>query len=92
MRNEKGVVFFTLLTFPGVIHLIFLATALACIWHVPAWSKAKANHTEAQYQSQVMWPQVPLSMLPGGDAPAHTVLVLQGNGGNFPGGSTGIGQ
>jgi hypothetical protein len=42
------------------------AIALACIWHIPAWEKAKANHTEATYQAQEMWPQQLFDKLPGG--------------------------
>ena len=38
--------------------IAFSIIAAACIWHIPAWEQAKANHTEAAYQSQKMWPQV----------------------------------
>jgi len=36
---------------------VFGACALAAIWHIPAWEKAKANGTEAAYQASRMWPQ-----------------------------------
>ena len=76
MKNKKG--------FTPVIVLSFWAltgaVALACIWHIPAWTKAKENHTEAIYQSTIM-------------IPAHSKPVIlsvsNGNGGNFTGGNSG---
>lgn len=47
--------------------LAFMGIAAACIWHIPAWEKAKANHTEKEYQAQKMWPQQWFAKLPGGD-------------------------
>ena len=41
--------------------------AAACIWHIPAWEQAKANHTEAAYQAQQMWPQGLFARLPHGN-------------------------
>jgi hypothetical protein len=35
----------------------FSPVIIAAIWHIPAWEQAKANHTEAAYQAQQMWPQ-----------------------------------
>lgn len=90
MKNEKGSLFLGI----GLVHvgaatlvssifkLGFIALLAACVWHIPAWSKAKHNHTEAQYQSQRMFP-----------APNPPVMVvhptLSGNGGNFLGGNSG---
>lgn len=64
----------------------FMAIAAACIWHIPAWDKAKANHTEAEYQAQQMWPQQLFAKLPGGSALNVRANSPQGNGGNFAGG------
>ena len=49
---------------------VFGACALAAIWHIPAWEKAKANGTEAEYQAQQMWPQQLFAKLGKGNAPA----------------------
>ena len=58
----------------------------ACAWHAPAWTAAKANHTEVAYQSQEMFPQQLFDKLPGG-TPGRTIgAVATGNGGNLAGG------
>jgi len=65
---------------------VALALATVCMWHIPAWEKAKANHTEAAYQSQEMFPQQLFDKLPGG-TPGRTVgQFVSGNGGNLAGG------
>lgn len=63
MKNKKGEV----LVAVAVIQIAMAGALGAAFWHVPAWSKAKANHTEAAYQSQKMWPQQWFAKLPGGD-------------------------
>ena len=62
MRNKKGVVVVAAVVFQAA----FGIAALSAIAHVPAWTKAKANHTEAAYQAQQMWPQQFFAKLPGG--------------------------
>lgn len=99
--NNKGEVFLTLATIPGVIHLIGVGILVAAVWHVPAWTKAKKEGTTAQYQAQKMWPQEVFAKLPGGDnykgrandvsvAPnvEEIAVALAGNGGNFVGGNS----
>ena len=68
---------------------LFSIVLLAAIWHIPAWDKAKQNHTEVQYQASEMWPQQVFDKLPGGGSHAIT-MVSGGNGGNFAGGNSGI--
>ena len=46
----------TFLTSMGPM-VIFAPVAAAAIWHIPAWTEAKAHGTEAAYQAQKMWPQ-----------------------------------
>ncbi len=53
--NKKGFCLVTLV--PCVFKIGFLAIGVACIWHIPAWTKAKTEHKEAQYQASVQWPQ-----------------------------------
>lgn len=36
---------------------LFTILSIPCIWHIPAWSHAKATETEHQYQDKQMWPQ-----------------------------------
>lgn len=69
--------------------IAFGVLALACIWHIPAWEKAKATGGDAPaiYQAQEMWPQQLFDKLPG----VHTrtgITFAQGNGGNFIGGNS----
>lgn len=92
--NNKGEIFLTLATVPGIVHVVGAALLVACIWHIPAWQEAKKNGTTAQYQAQKMWPQQFFSTLPGGDnykgknTVATPTPVVKGNGGNFPGGNS----
>lgn len=46
MKNEKGIL-------PIVVCFLiaFGAVAVVAIAHIPAWERAKANHTEAAYQA-----------------------------------------
>ena len=94
LKNNRGEVFITLATLPGIIHTIGFGLALACLWHIPAWQDAKATGTTAQYQSQKMWPQQLFAKLPGGDNYKNNSVVtfpappVVGNGGNFPGGNS----
>lgn len=63
MKNSKGIVYAAV----AAIQIAMAGAVGAAIWHVPAWSQAKATHTEAAYQSQKMWPQELFAKLPGGD-------------------------
>lgn len=95
MKNKKGHVIL------GLAYTHFGATALtftvakgigmllvaACVWHIPAWEKAKANHTEAEYQSKEMFPQQLFDKLPGGVSGRKLGTLKSGNGGNFYGGN-----
>lgn len=83
MKNKKGVIIPAVLVF----QIAFGALGLAVLWHIPAWSEAKKNHTEAQYQSRQMWPQQEFSKLPGGDYHPY-IAPVSGNGGNFVGGNS----
>ncbi len=89
MRNNKGIVFFTLASLAGTIHVIGLLTVIACVWHIPAWSKAKAEGKTAEYQAQKMWPQQEFAKLPGGNSNPNTVALANGSGnrGNFVAGN-----
>lgn len=62
MKNKKG-----FLIVPLLFQIAFGATGIACLWHIPAWSKAKAEGKTAEYQAQKMWPQQEFAKLPGGD-------------------------
>jgi hypothetical protein len=53
-------------TFAFGPEVFFSPLIIACIWHMPAWELAKANHTERAYQQQEMWPQQLFDKLPGG--------------------------
>lgn len=94
LKNNRGELFFTVLTVPGVMHLIGLGLFGACLWHIPAWQDAKATGTTQAYQSQKMWPQQWFAKLPGGDNYKGNVVVsfpappVVGNGGNFIGGNS----
>lgn len=61
MKNKKGV-----LVAEVICAQLFIFAFVAAAWHIPAWSKAKADHKEAQYQSQKMWPQQDIAKWPGG--------------------------
>jgi hypothetical protein len=61
------------------------AIVLSCIWHIPAWDKAKDIHTEAAFQAQEMWPQQLFDKLPGGGRTMSPISGSDGNGGNFKG-------
>ena len=50
-----------------IVRAAFAACVIAAVWHIPAWGKAKANGTEAQYQAQQMWPQQLFAKLPHGN-------------------------
>lgn len=77
MKNKKGHVIlgvaFMHMNMAAATALSFKAAGLAlvaaCIWHIPAWEKAKAAGPEARkaYQAQKMWPQQLFAKLPGGD-------------------------
>lgn len=71
---------------PGAIafKIGFAAIACACIWHIPAWSAAKAKGGDAPaiYQAQEMWPQQVFDKLPGAHR-ATEITFQKGNGGNF---------
>ena len=64
-----------------------LILAAACIWHMPAWSKAKAQGGDAPaiYQAQEMWPQQVFDKLPG-DHRETIIAFKNSNSGNLPGG------
>lgn len=72
INNKKGYAFIALVNVPAAVGTVtafkiaFIAIALAAAWHIPAWSVAKANHTEAAYQAQEMFPQQLFDKLPGG--------------------------
>jgi len=66
--------------------VFFAPIIMAAIWHIPAWSQAKANHTEAAYQAQEMFPQQLFDKLPGGTPGRSVTGAAKGNGGNFEGG------
>lgn len=83
MKNNKGIAPLPIF----IIQLLFVGTAVACVWHIPAWEKAKSEGSDARaiYQAQKMWPQQVFDKLPGN----HTVTAItyvKGNGGNFSGG------
>lgn len=93
MKNKKGHVILGL----SYVHLgssvltitafkiAFMAIVAACVWHIPAWERAKATHTEAEYQAQKMFPQQLFDKLPG----VHNKTVViekSGNEGNLPNG------
>jgi len=63
--------------------VLWAALIVACAWHIPAWEKAKDNHTEATYQMQQMWPQ------PFFGTQNKMPSNVMGNGGNFTGGNSG---
>lgn len=54
MKNEKG---FVIIPVVLAFQIGFGIIGIACIWHIPAWTKAKHDHTEAAYQAKQMWPQ-----------------------------------
>lgn len=90
MNNEKGHVYLAGLAYghlgASTVALIafkiaFMSIATACIWHIPAWEKAKDNHTEAIYQSQQMWPQQVFNRIPN-----TKITYKNGNSGNLPSG------
>ena len=92
MMNKKGEALFVLTTVAGLFQAAFAVVALACIWHIPAWQKAKAEGKTAEYQAQKMWPQQWFAKLPGGDdyagnAGKTPVVASVGNAGNFIGGN-----
>ena len=59
------------------------AIVLPAAWHVPGWTEAKKNHTEATYQMQKMWPQEFFGTQ--NKMPSNAM----GNGGNFSQGNSG---
>ncbi len=59
--NRKGLVLGALLA----IEIAIFGT-VAAVWHIPAWSKAKAEGKTAEYQAQKMYPQEEISRWPGG--------------------------
>ena len=83
MGNSKGIVDPVSLT----IQILIGCTMLAAVWHIPAWSKAKAEGKTAEYQAQKMWPQQIFAKLPGGDShKPNAIEESKGNEGNFKGG------
>jgi hypothetical protein len=89
MKNQKGFITVHGLIIAhatglmvSVVKLGFAACALAAVWHIPAWTAAKANHTEVGYQSQEMFPQQIFDKLPGGSMRTSSIAI-KGNGGNF---------
>jgi hypothetical protein len=89
IKNKKGYAGILMLAAHGGVatgvvlgfKIAFLAIAAACIWHIPAWEKAKDTHTEAIYQAQQMWPQQLFS------GPRTAITYTTGNGGNLVGGA-----
>ena len=57
MKNKKGFLVLGLAALPFTFAVMAMSIGAACIWHIPAWTKAKKEHKEAQYQSQKMFPQ-----------------------------------
>lgn len=86
MKNKKGFAYFLPVTVLGAFHLAFLAIGLAAVWHIPAWTKAKHDHTEAAYQAQPMWPQTQIAQFANGKPSVVQPVMVAGNGGNFEGG------
>lgn len=86
MINKKGFVPVTLL----MVKYSFILIGVACLWHVPAWTKAKAEGKTAEYQAQKMWPQQEFDKLPGGNENPNTLVLPNGSGnrGNFIGGNS----
>ena len=75
---------------PAEVYLTFFALN----WpNMVAWEKAKANHTEVQFQSTERFPQQFFDTLPGGNHQAHLKAMLYSvqtnNGGSLPGGNSG---
>lgn len=64
-----------------IFKMAFIALAVTVAWHIPAWEKAKDNHTEDIYQSQQMWPQQIFYKIPNTE-----ITYKSGNGGNFSNG------
>lgn len=60
--NNRGV-----LGIAVVFYAVGGSALVAAAAHIPAWEKAKAEHTEVAYQAQKMWPQQLFAKLPGGD-------------------------
>ena len=71
-------------TAAGIImgSLLTAASILPAAWHVPAWTKAKSNHTEAIQQTKQMWPQRFFGT-------KNATPKTGGNGGNFSQGNSG---
>ena len=63
----------------SILNALILGPA---VWHIPAWTEAKKNHTEAMYQMQQMWPQGYFGTQ--NKMPSNAM----GNGGNFKGGNS----
>lgn len=57
----------------SLVKVSLCAALVAAAWHIPAWEKAKLNHTEESYQASKMWPQQLFAKLPGGDYVAPKV-------------------
>lgn len=68
----------------GIGVVMFAPLIAACTWHIPAWTRAKAQggDAEAIYQAQEMWPQQVFDKLPGSHTRTWIGFKL-GNGGNF---------
>ena len=74
----------------SIFKILFGGILAACIWHIPAWTQAKHNHTEASYQAQPMWPQVQIAQWANGSPTKIAPPTLTpANGGNFSGGNSG---
>ena len=72
----------------SLIAVFFSPIILAATWHIPAWTTAKHNHTEVQYQAQEMFPQKLFDKL---SSKPHTITMISGgNSGNFVGGNSGL--
>jgi hypothetical protein len=57
----------------GLVGIILVGVlSLPLIWHIPAWTQAKANGTTATYQKTEQWPQGLMDQLPGG-TPGRTL-------------------
>lgn len=86
MKNKKGIVNLFIL---AATHSFAVGVMLAyqigwgvvlapAVWHIPAWTQAKHDHTEEIYQAQQMWPQQVFNKIP-----TTEISYRYGNGGNF---------
>ena len=73
----------------SILNALILGPA---VWHIPAWTEAKKNHNEVNYQAQEMWPQQLFDKLPGGGAHSlnykYAIGGSSGNNGNLKGGNS----